>query len=341
MIAGYCFGQLNRVSREDVLKLDVINIAFGLVVKGKLFYPMWKTAAAEAERWRKIKPELRVTLSVGGWGAGGFSRMCASPEGIAAFTDSCMDMIERMRLDGLDIDWEYPTCDWAGIDASSDDCKNFTALVASLRGAMDARFTEHKLLTVAVCGNVIKGSMEFGAIHPYLDYISLMTYDMASGNTARHHTALNPTAVNGSSAKSAVEQYAAVGVPREKMVIGAAFYARCWKDISADDKHPHGLGGRCARPKSKANFGRSYNDLRRFCLDDEGNGKNGWVVGRDNGAPYLYHPKKKIFVSFDDEESVREKVRFAKEAGLLGVMYWEHRNDKSRRLLTAMREAEK
>ena len=47
---------------------------------------------------------------------------------------------------------------------------------------------------------------------------------------------------------------------------------------------------------------------------------------------------KEEFLSYDDEESVAEKVRYASEKNLLGVMYWEHGSDPTRKLLRAMSE---
>lgn len=53
-------------------------------------------------------PHLKVNLSVGGWGAEGFSAMALTPENRAAFTADALNWLEGHDLDGIDIDWEYP-----------------------------------------------------------------------------------------------------------------------------------------------------------------------------------------------------------------------------------------
>ena len=56
--------------------------------------------------------------------------------------------------------------------------------------------------------------------------------------------------------------------------------------------------------------------------------------GDDAKAPYLFNGS--TFISYDDPESIRLKCAYLKKEGLLGIMYWEHGCDPSRRLLTAM-----
>ena len=58
---------------------------------------------------RKQKPELKVLLSIGGWGSGRFSEMAANDEYRRAFAADCDRVVKEFALDGIDIDWEYPT----------------------------------------------------------------------------------------------------------------------------------------------------------------------------------------------------------------------------------------
>ena len=66
--------------------------------------------------------------------------------------------------------------------------------------------------------------------------------------------------------------------------------------------------------------------------------RNGYTVYRDKTAhaPYLYNRETGEWISYDDPESVADKVRYAREHGLSGVMYWEHSCDPTRALLDAM-----
>ena len=90
-------------------------------------------------------PALKVMLSIGGWGSGRFSEMAATQENRLAFARNCKRVVDEFGLDGIDIDWEYPTQGGAGISSSPDDTKNFTLLMAALRKALGKK----QLLTAA------------------------------------------------------------------------------------------------------------------------------------------------------------------------------------------------
>ena len=58
---------------------------------------------------RAQNPRLLVLLSVGGWsGSTYFSDVAATPSARKHFSASCLRIVEKYGLDGLDIDWEYP-----------------------------------------------------------------------------------------------------------------------------------------------------------------------------------------------------------------------------------------
>ncbi|MGN1345265.1 MAG: glycoside hydrolase family 18 protein [Eubacteriales bacterium] len=324
---------LPQVDEHDLSVLDIINIAFGHVKESALSYDRPETAS-EIARLHARKPDLKILLSIGGWGAGGFSIMARTADGIAKFTASCVEAVKTYGLDGIDLDWEYPTIDSAGIDADPSDRQNFTRLLRSLRSALDAAYPDgHKMLTIAAgAGQYYINAVEIPEIVPVLDYVSLMTYDMRGvGVPTGHHTAL----YGSPSADEMVRLFHDAGVPREKLVIGAAFYSRKWTNIP--EGGTHGLGQRCDDPEDKTSglWGPGYADLVENYIN-----KNGYTAYRENGAAYLYNETERVFISYDDEESVAAKARYAAENGLYGVMYWEHSCDPTRRLMDALGKGE-
>lgn len=46
-------------------------------------------------------------------------------------------------------------------------------------------------------------------------------------------------------------------------------------------------------------------------------------------APYLYHSKDSIFITYEDTVSVRLKTQYAIENGLGGIMFWQLGSDAS------------
>lgn len=144
----------------------------------------------------------KVLLSIGGWGSGRFSEMAASPENRRAFAKACRRVVRRFRLDGIDIDWEYPTSNAAGISASPEDLGNFTLLMECLRKTLGNK----KMLTIAtICS---ARYIDFKAVLPYVDYVNVMAYDMGNEYTYQE----------------AVAAHIAAGVPPRKLVLGMPFH---------------------------------------------------------------------------------------------------------------------
>ena len=59
-----------------------------------------------------VKP-VQVTLALGGWNdskGDKYSRLVNSPAARARFIEDVIAFIEKHDFDGLDLDWEYPSC---------------------------------------------------------------------------------------------------------------------------------------------------------------------------------------------------------------------------------------
>ncbi|MFF0392378.1 glycosyl hydrolase family 18 protein [Kitasatospora sp. NPDC004615] len=149
-------------------------------------------------------PNLRVTLSLGGWTYSKyFSDAAATDASRKKLVSSCIDMFLKGNLptgvagdasggaasaagifDGIDIDWEYPGSagGHTGNHYSAADKQNFTALLAEFRSQLDtygAGLGKKFLLTAALPSGQDKiSSIETDKIGAYLDYADIMTYDM-------------------------------------------------------------------------------------------------------------------------------------------------------------------
>ena len=145
LILGYAMdASLPLFTREDLRRLTHINLAFGLIRDGGLTLEKL-THLDLLPQFRAWNPDIHIVLSVGGWGAGGFSEMARTAEGRRSFARCCRRAVDEYGLDGIDIDWEYPCSDLAGIDADPSDRETFTLLLQALREALG----DH-LLSVAV-----------------------------------------------------------------------------------------------------------------------------------------------------------------------------------------------
>ena len=219
-------------------------------------------------------------------------------------------------LDGLDLDWEYPAIKgYPGHEFRAEDRENFTALVAAIRNEFE---DDYELSFAAGAGRkFLDNSVEWQRVMPLVDRVNLMTYDLVSGDspTTGHHTPLYSTAAQAASAESAVDYLLERGVEPQKIVIGAAFYARVWQHVTVADGSP------LYRPGEFVDF-VGYNKLEDY-LDD------GYLRRWDETAqaPYAYNADSRRFATYDDPRSVALKTEFVLDRKLGGIMFWQLGDD--------------
>jgi chitinase len=241
---------------------------------------------------KKSNPNLKVCLSVGGWGAGNFSEMAADENHRKKFCQNCLSAVKKYNLDGIDLDWEYPTSSSAGISSSSADKENFTLLVKDLRAALGA----DRLVTMASSASA--KYVDFRGFIEYMNFVNLMTYDM--GNPPYHNAGLYKSSMTKRSCDESVTLHLNAGVPLEKIVLGVPFYGRDDnKAFTASDPDDNFI-------YYKSIVKGSYTDR----WDD--NAK----------VPYLTDASGTMVLSYDNETSIGLKADYVKEKGLKGAMYW-------------------
>lgn len=168
---------------------------------------------------KKEKPELKVLLSIGGWDSDGFCYMARERDSRREFIESCIALMKEYNLDGIDLDWEYPTNGGWGEIASCDHCiEDARKLIQEFREAFDQEFSpEHKLLSIAS-----------GMTQPWvdqktldaMDYVNVMCYDYnpgAGGSQAGMEVAAEGMAINVGYCKDTPEN-------RKKFNLGVPFY---------------------------------------------------------------------------------------------------------------------
>lgn len=237
-------------------------------------------------------PDIRVMLSIGGWGSGRFSEMAATDSTRNAFAADCLAKVEEFGLDGIDIDWEYPTSGAAGISSSPQDTENFTLLMQDLRRVLG----NDRLLTLASVA--FARYIDFKAIEPYVDFVNIMTYDIAL--PPHHHAALYRSSMTGGiSCEESVRKHIDAGIPASKLVMGIPFYGR-----GGDNP-----GGFC-----------DYKVLA---------GSDGYTPMWDDTAkaPYLADSTGRMVYTYETPRSIALKCKFIRQNNLLGAMYWDYDGD--------------
>ncbi len=124
------------VTKEDAEKLTHINVAFGLVAADAVSVSHLKNLAC-LKTIKAYNPNIKILLSVGGWGVDGFSEAASTLQGRRKFAETAVDALKTFGFDGIDIDWEYPGYSEADIQSSPDDKFIFTHLLQEIREAID------------------------------------------------------------------------------------------------------------------------------------------------------------------------------------------------------------
>jgi chitinase len=267
---------------------------------------------------KKEYPQLKIMVSIGGWGGcAPCSELFSSAEHRSVFAKTTVALFKQYHIDGLDLDWEYPAIEgYPGHAYATKDKTNFTLLVKELRKEMGTDY----ILSFAAGGFVkyLEQSIDWEEVMPQVDFVNLMTYDLVGGysTVTGHHTPLADYRPGQESTSKAVNWLLAKKIPARQLIIGAAYYARVWEKVEAVN---HGLyqGGQFKQ-------GVFYKNFPAFFSDSSG---YRYYWDKKAKAPYRYNKAKKLFATFDDPRSIREKARFIRRKGLGGIMFWELSDD--------------
>ncbi len=145
---------------------------------------------------------VRVSVAVGGWGWDAqFEQLAADPESRKAFVKNLTAIVDQYKLDGVDMDWEYPD--------PGQSSQNFLALMQELRAALP-----DKLISTATISYGDETGLGIpNEVFDLVDYVNVMTYD------GQIHGSLTEF-------EEGLKYWSERGVPKEKINIGIPFYSR-------------------------------------------------------------------------------------------------------------------
>lgn len=345
IVNGYVGGFRGLVDTDAISaeKLTHINYAFVNVKDSMAFLTNLRTDSTNFRKLnelKKVNPDLKILISIGGWSwSGNFSDAVLTPTSRKLFAKTSVDIVREYNLDGVDIDWEYPAMRGAeGNVYRPEDKRNFTLMFKDIREELDKLGKEtgkYYQLTAAVGGSkAFVDNTEMAEVGSILDYIFVMTYDYGGRNgTIGHHTNLYSSEKDGggSSADQSIKDFMVAGVPAHKLVLGAGFYGKAWV---AETAYNNGIGQK--RVHSGQNQGVAQGQGGGYTkIKDTMIGQNGYKRFWDKRAkaPYLFNKDTKVFVTYDDEKSINEKIKYVKKHNLAGIFFWEYFSDPQEYLL--------
>ena len=317
-VLGYVI-QDSVVTKEQANILTHIHVAFGnLTMEGDIvfdYHPFLK----QMDQVRAWNPDIKIVLSVVPKEPDAFTVVSASEELRENVAKTCARLVSQDGFDGVDFDWEYPCVPSNGMNCTPEDRHNYTLLCEAAKRGMES--VGGGSVSVAAGADLYYiDSIEAERMAEVLDYVCLMTYDLKCGFHALsgHHTALYSSTgdVFRNSCDQALRLFENAGFPKEKLLMGAAFYSRKWEDV------PDRYHGFLQLTKTGGGYGPNYDKLA-----DEYINKNGYVRYWDDEAkaPFLFNGS--TFISYDDEESLAHKCAYVKREDIGGIFYWCHSGD--------------
>ncbi|MBQ8555999.1 MAG: hypothetical protein IJ438_09035 [Clostridia bacterium] len=312
---------------SDAEKLDQLNYSFALIKNGRADGSHW-TGVRKVTSFLKKHPHIDGVLSVGGWGAEGFSDACATAEGRQLLADSILALMDEHGFVGVDIDWEYPGISGTGIKSRPEDVDNWYALLALLREGLDAREARQGreyILSVALGA----GDQHIKAIDPsrldkLLDQAVVMAYDLSGfDRQTGHHAGLYPGANKSGSGGKAVAALVEGGLSRDKILFGMPAYGRKWRQVTG------GGNGLYQRAGTSGNKTISFDEVLR--LEDQG-----YTRYYDEEAQAAWWFDGSSFISAEDDRSIAYKCDWVIDEGLQGVAVWQYTQDASGAMLAML-----
>jgi len=276
---------------------------------------------------KKKYPHLKILLSVGGGTySKAFSEIAAKGK-ISKFVSSIIQILERYEyvyqhsenqnehshwfeypglFDGVDIDWE-----WTG-SVPSQDVKAYHELIQKLSLGLKNK-NKKLILTSAIQVNAkIIEALNLSDIAQYVDWFNVMSYNYGGPRGAG--ISMNAPICNQWSDYSidgSVNKLMGMGVSPAKMVLGIPLYGHVY------DKTSSKIGSPFEKTDKTGVF--RYNQIKDLYLENPSCDIK-WHA--KSHVPYAYCPDDQIFVSYDDETSIKLKFIYAKQKRFRGVFFW-------------------
>lgn len=239
-------------------------------------------------------------------------------ETIDVLVSDCVKAINNFGLDGIDVDWETPT---------QETKQNYTALMKTLYTKVKANNPEHLVTTATAAGPWQYPRFDLENSIKYIDYINLMAYDLQTNSKSTHQSALYKSTRGYTLGQCTIDEtlplYNRVNVPNGKIIVGLPFYGRKFKNTDGIGQSSS-ADGACTQSYIYENYLRKTVDGVTIGFDDECK------------VPYIYDANNRVFISYDNEKSIRIKTEYIASKGLAGMMYWQDGQDYNNILLNAI-----
>ncbi|PHH63899.1 hypothetical protein CDD81_5347 [Ophiocordyceps australis] len=293
----------------------------------------------------------KVLIALGGWEHSfNFSTIVKDQNLRDTFSQNIVNYLREKDVDGVDLDWLFVGRESSPCNAldPENDASNYLTFLKELRTKLDGEFGERKkILSLLVRVQPFDGPngplTDVAEYAQPVDFATLLQWDINGGwqNITGPLAPLNFEKDKGTqlSFVTAIDDWVSAGWPVEKLSAGIVYYGRstlALDDMSADATNQYQpqssdvpLGDEddkvqqlpCTDQSAATGMWKWKNLISQGVLSDPLTANKPWVKQVDSVSktPWLFNPETKTFLSYDDPDSIREKVNVAKERGLIGV----------------------
>ncbi|XP_050394214.1 chitotriosidase-1 [Patella vulgata] len=276
-------------------------------------------------------PKLKTMISAGGYALSpSFAQIVQTKGTRAVFIESAIRFMRDWGFDGLDIMWEYPT----KRGSKSSDKQKFSKLLQETRESFRLESTQTGSIplilsaTVAATKDIIDDAYEIGTVTEQVDFLNLLTYDFHGhwdGWTGHCAPLYGRADEQGSFAynnvNASVNYWMENGTPPSKINVGISPYARTFTiDVNNNTLpgRPSIGPGRPGKISHDAG-GLTYYEICDIARDAD-------IFWDDiQKVPFMVYNNQ--WISFDNERSINEKLKFIKNRSIGGVMFWNMPSD--------------
>jgi len=248
------------------------------------------------------KRDVKVLLSLGGSGSGAvFSKACADAARRKKLITAISRTVDQFGYDGVDVDWEHP--------GNARERLLHGKFSKELREELDAlglRKGRRLLLSCAVnMPNWFAQWLDRPQLAKVYDYINCMTYDYHgwAPHDGHNSSLFRSESCDCPATSDYLAEWVAAGVPREKLLMGIAFYGR---------EHARGPGD--------SFLGRNTHKEALWYRDIIS--RPGYSEKWDSAAKMPFRKKEKSHIYYDSPRSISLKVRHIESKGYGGAIIW-------------------
>ncbi|KAM7285600.1 chitotriosidase-1-like [Ixodes scapularis] len=235
-----------------------------------------------------------------------------------SFIESAVGVLRDARLDGLDLDWEFP---------SVFDRRQFATFLEEVFKAFRESPYGPFLLSVAVpAQSTLAIAYDIPTMARNVDFVNLMTYDLHIFKWYTPLTGHNSPLFSRSdelgyfatlNMQSSTELWTSMGMPKSKIMVGIPTYGLSWALLNAQSA---GVGSVAVGQSKEGDGFVSYPKVCEFL-------RSGGTRHFDDESMVPFATNDRTWISYDDQESVAIKARWILAENFSGTMTFSLNSD--------------